>query len=448
MKNRILFFIFSFSTFLSFSQYIEGKVLDAETNEPIEGVHVYMKGINKGTLTNERGNYYLKFPYKIVKNDIISLSHIAYKEVEIPYSSKKKEYLIYLIRDVKKLSEIELYQNRKLKSSLSYKRLASMKSGIHSFGAFLKNEKIYVIGGDSSFEENSYLKYLTETPDPSFGEMLEKARPNFSKQRYKGDLLIYNINANTWRIEKEKFSKRAYHNVNYYENNIYVLGGKRISKNKKIEYLVDEIEVFDFKSNSIKIDNTNPHQAVDFASFIYKDKIIVMGGSIKKSRNGFKEYSNKVHLYNLKTGYWYQLGSMPIAKEVRGILIEDKIYLLGGFNKKPFSGIETFNLVTQKWEKEGELFRGISKPGITHKNDIIYFYNEGRIGTYNIKTKQLKEYFIDLNLESPELFYANNKLYILGGFKLTNYSINPSRGLFSIDLHEFEKTKVQNSKTL
>ena len=59
MRNFILFFIFSLSTFFSFSQYIEGKVLDANTNEPIEGVNVYMKGINRGAITNERANYYL-----------------------------------------------------------------------------------------------------------------------------------------------------------------------------------------------------------------------------------------------------------------------------------------------------------------------------------------------------------------------------------------------------
>ena len=86
MKKVILFLFFTLSSFLAFSQYIEGKVVDATTNKPIEGVHVFVKGINRGVLTNEKGNYYLKFPYKIVKSDIILFSHIAYEELEEEFS--------------------------------------------------------------------------------------------------------------------------------------------------------------------------------------------------------------------------------------------------------------------------------------------------------------------------------------------------------------------------
>ncbi len=58
---------------------------------------------------------------------------------------------------------------------------------------------------------------------------------------------------------------------------------------------------------------------------------------------------------------------MPVAKETKGILVNDKFYLIGGYNgKAPFS-IESYNLKTGKWKKEGELFYGISKPALTSK---------------------------------------------------------------------------------
>jgi hypothetical protein len=176
--------------------------------------------------------------------------------------------------------------------------------------------------------------------------------------------------------------------------------------------------------------------------------MILIGGSLKMKNNGFKEYSNKVHLYNLKSGYWYELGNMPVAKETQGVLIEDKIYLVGGFNDKPLSSIESFDLKTQKWKKEGDLFYGISKPAITHNNNIIYFFNNGKISTYNVLTKELNEYSIELSIEDSEMYCNNNVLYIFGGFKGTNFSIFPSAQLFSINLDEFENTKIQNSKTL
>jgi carboxypeptidase-like protein/Kelch motif protein/kelch motif-containing protein len=448
MKNLILFLIFSLSTFLSFSQYIEGKVLDAKTSKPIEGVHVYVDKIKKGALTNKNGNYYLKFSFSKEATKTIQFSHIKYQNLVIPFNSKKKNYSVYLIEDINKLSEVEIIEKRNLKPRIQYKKLTSMKNGVHSFGSFLKNNKIYVIGGDASFEANDYLKNMDLDSDLSFSELLRKSSGYYYKENYKGDLSIYNIKSNTWEVDKDKFSDRAYHNANYNNNKIYIIGGKRVSRNGKFEYLKDEIEVFDFKSNTIKIDNTNPHQAIDFASFTYKGNIIVMGGSIKKKNNGFKEYSNKVHLYNLKTGYWFQLGSMPIAKEVSGVLIQDKIYLLGGFNKKPLFGIETFDLKTQKWEKEGNLFYGIAYPAITYNNNIIYFFDDGKISTYNVLKKELSEYLIDLSLSASKLYYTNNKLYILGGFRNNNYSTYPSRGLFSIDVDEFYKTKINRSKTL
>jgi hypothetical protein len=82
--------------------------------------------------------------------------------------------------------------------------------------------------------------------------------------------------------------------------------------------------VFDIKSQTVTIDNTNPHQASEFASFTHKSNIIIMGGSIKMKENGSKEYSTKVHSFDINSGYWYELADMPTAKETNGILIRTK----------------------------------------------------------------------------------------------------------------------------
>jgi len=187
----------------------------------------------------------------------------------------------------------------------------------------------------------------------------------------------------------------------------------------------------------------------------------VMGGSTKLKANEEKEYSDKVHLLNLKTGYWYELNNMPVAKETKGVLINNTIYLVGGFNLKPLSEIETYNLETGEWKVEGQLFKGVERPGLAYNDNIIYIFEEGRIQTYNIVTRELNMYSIDLFQKSSELFYANNKLYIVGGFverESSNTtvegsagnetSITPSLELYSIDLNEFLKAVIYNSKIL
>jgi len=54
----------------------------------------------------------------------------------------------------------------------------------------------------------------------------------------------------------------------------------------------------------------------------------------------------------------------------------------------------------------------------------------------------VKVYLIDLALKSAELFYAGNQLYLFGGKKTDEYSVSPSSDLYSIDIHEFNKTET------
>nr|WP_255700782.1 hypothetical protein [Flavobacterium sp. F-30] len=139
---------------------------------------------------------------------------------------------------------------------------------------------------------------------------------------------------------------------------------------------------------------------------------------------------------------------MPIAKETTGALVDDKIYLIGGNNGKPISQIESFDLATEKWQNEGELFSPLERPAVTYHENIIYFFEDQKMYVYDLKTKQLKEYEIGLPLKYSVMHYYNDKLYILGGRVDNSYSKLPSSKVFSIDVNEFEITKPTRTKTL
>jgi len=211
--------------------------------------------------------------------------------------------------------------------------------------------------------------------------------------------------------------------------------------------LSTQIEFVSLKDLSTKVDETNPHQAVDFGSVVYKNKVLVFGGSLKKYESGGVKYSNEIHFFDLKTGYWYLLTKMTKGKEVAGIVFEDKLYLFGGYNKKNLTEIESFDLKTAKWRKEGTLFRGMRKPAITKDNEFIYLQEDGKIITFQPKTKTLKEYKIDLNLKGSEMHFSNEILYIVGGFHVEDYRKAPSNGFYSVKVSEFFKTNPINSKT-
>ena len=446
--KKILLILFITPLF-SFAQNIKGVVMDKKSNLPIENVNVTIKRFNASTLTDEKGKFKLSISTGFQETDSVYFSHIGYTGKAISLSElQKNEFIIYLDEKIESLESITLSGKKPLKSKIAFTKLAPSKYALSSFGSILKENKIYVIGGDASSKTDAWKKVQYEKVDPTMEDYLRELSFQFSGQSYKGNLLIYDIKTGLWEISKMKFRKRAYHNLNEYNEKIYVLGGKRISVNGVFEYLDDKIEVFDIKNQTIAIDNTNPHQASEFASFTHKGTIIIMGGSIKMKENGSKEYSNKVHSYDINSGYWYELANMPTAKETNGVLIQDKIYLIGGFKTKPLSTIESFDILAEKWKTEGELFYGISNPAIAQNDAIIYFFENEKIFTYNTNTKQLKEYLISLPMKASKLYFSDNKLYLLGGYIENYYSKFPSANLFSIDINEFENTKPNRSKFL
>lgn len=442
--------LFTFLTISCYSQYIEGKIFDAATNKPIEGVHIYIDDVEDGALSNSKGIYYLKFPFSSIEFGNIHFSHIGYSNVAVPFKKKKKEYNVYLNKDITSLGEVSIVEKRNLGQTISYKKLKSMKGGLFSFGAVLKNDKIHVVGGNASYQIDGAKRAVEKYADTDLTliEILQKSTGAYFQNIYKGDFLTYNIPKDTWTKSETKFDKRAFHNANLFGENLYVLGGTTMSVSKKKEYLNTNVEIINLQTNIKIVDETNPHQAVNFVSFNYQGNLIVAGGSVKKKRNGTKEYTNKVHFYDLKEGYWYELDSMPSAKETNGVLIDDKIYLIGGFNSKPLSEIESFDLNTKKWKKEGDLFFGMESPAVSNNKGIIYIFDKGKIYTYNTKNKELNEFYIKLNMTCSKMYFLNDKIYLLGGINIGDYDITPSSSLYSIDITEFNKTQIIRTKTL
>lgn len=445
-----LLFIFLLFPLLSTAQNITGTIVSQLSNLPIDNTNVSALSSKSGTASNDKGVFSIYILPKFKDDEIIEFSHLGYITQKLSLNSlKKNDYKVVLEEEIQNLSDVTIAPNQKLKTKLAFSEISTLKNPIYSFGSFFNEGKIYVSGGDGYEDIDKMAKVRAEKAVPTMGDFLDATQTSV-KRHYKKYLSIYDIKTNSWEYPELKSQGRAYHNIHFYNNLIYVLGGKKMFVNKisSWEYLQDQIEVLDLDKLSIKIDKTNPHQAADFASFTYNDNIIVLGGSVKMTESGKKDFTNKVHLYNITSGYWYELPSMPTAKETTGILIDNKIYLIGGNNGKAISQIESYDLLTEKWKTEGELFSPFERPAITFYENIIYFFEDGKMCTYDLKTKLLKEYEIDLGLKYAAMYYDNDKLYILGGRIDNSYSKIPSAKVLSIDIHEFKSTKPNRIKTL
>ncbi|WP_353779929.1 carboxypeptidase-like regulatory domain-containing protein [Winogradskyella sp. 3972H.M.0a.05] len=454
MKTIIItaFFV-SFSLGLS-SQTIRGVVLNEENKQVITNVHVY---INEkiGAISNEKGKFELRLSDEDSNSQFVHISHVAFntKKINLQRIVNKKDVVIYLKPLINTLDETLIGHKRKLKSRLKYEELRPMNKPLYAFASVLIDDEIYVVGGNNSFDldrvrlanRNTSEKYRK----PTLLNFLQELREvSFSQENYSDLMMIYDINKNIWKVSDKEFRARTSHSIHAYKDDMYILGGDRKSKYGEIKYLDHVIEVYNRDSNTISHDFTNPHQAVNFASIQYGNYIITVGGIEKINKNGSKRYSDAMHLYNLETGRWYELGKLPNPREVKGLLLNNKIYLVGGRNRLLLNTIESFDLDTGKWEVEGKLFNRIARPGLASHKNTIYIFNNSKLLTYNTETDVLNEYSVNLQIQSPELFFHKGKLYIIGGYIEKSYSTIASQGVYSIDLNQLSKTKIRRSKNL
>ncbi|TCI85092.1 carboxypeptidase-like regulatory domain-containing protein [Tenacibaculum sp. M341] len=461
-----LTFILSLFALTITAQSIKGTIIDSESKKPLENVTVFFEKENTGSVSNNKGVYILNTISKIRKNDVIRFSLIGYDTQKITLSELQKlNFTINLIKKIENLDEVIVSSEKKLKTRIDYKKLSNLNKGVYNVGTALVGDKIYLVGGNLSYSEDVgkiALRTLSENSSPNdIGRLLrDLRRPSISYKGYNEDLQLYDILKDSCYTSDLKFRARTNNNIVAIKNQLYILGGKMLSKKKTLEYLDNKIEILDLNLNTVKIDHTNPHQAINFASFAHENYIITMGGSIKEKeitvmranikvhKGNKKVYTNKAHIYDTNTGYWYDLTNMLSAKETQGVLVNNKIYLIGGFNGKALDDIESYNLVTGKWKKEGNLFEGIKKPGLTSHNNKIYIFDNQEIVVYDTNENSLASYKINLNVKNAKMHCHENNLYIIAGYIDENYTKSPSTGIYKIAIEEFSNTKVYKSKNL
>ena len=444
MKKPLLIFLFSIVTTLFYAQTYHIKVLDSNTDAPIAKVHLKLG--KEVFLTNNKGIVIIS----LAKTKKLEASHVKYHSKNIQLNKNKKDVTIYLTEKYLKLEEINITSKRNLKKYIHFKKLQQLPKSIHSFGSVLLDDKLYTFGGDASNFQYSNRKGFSEMIMSNENEIIrflaKNKQSNFYK--YRKTVFLYDFKTNVWTETLIKPKPRAYHKAINYNNKVYILGGKRITRTKMKEMLMPDIEVLNLKNDSIKVDEMNPHQGVNFESVVFEDKLLVIGGSLKLKDNGFKKYSDKIHFYDFKTGFWYLLTTMSKGKETSGIIVDKKMYLFGGYRNRKLKEVESFNLNTGKWEAEGTLFTPMEKPAIAKNKKTIYLFENDRIVTFNTVTKELKEFRIDLPLFFSEIQIREEKLYIIGGTQIKNYQNRPQRSFVEVSLDEFDNTQIKKSKSL
>lgn len=443
---RIFLLVSLFINTLSYSQGIAGIVKDSENGEPLEGVHIFSTAITFNTVSDKNGHFTIYPEKKNSRNDSISFSSVGYQTRHIKLSDFVKGLNeIFLTPSIDELEEVTLQPYRILQKKIKFTEIASMPHGAYSFGSVHIGNSVYIIGGDASRDEENIKNEMGRVlQDRSIFEIMNDALPDMSWWEYLEVIQVYDLIHDRWDILPIKIKERVDHNVIHHNEKLYILGGKTYNRAGNKELLSHEVEVLDLATQTIKLDPVNPHQAAGAAAVAYNEDLLVMGGSIRRNDMGLKTYTDDIHLFNFKSGLWFNAGKMPVKKETKGVRMGSRFFLIGGNNRSWLSNIEALDLLTGKWEHIVDLPHAIIDPVVVAHEESIFIYERRKFHVLDTHSREIKTYRIDLDVEAPAFYTWSNQLFLLGGYEMDGHTKKPHAQSYKVDLTEFDKTEVSN----
>jgi N-acetylneuraminic acid mutarotase len=219
----------------------------------------------------------------------------------------------------------------------------------------------------------------------------------------------YNITDNKWSLLNVTISPKKFANSETYDNKIYIFNGWGNS----------HLEIVDLATLKVTKGAVNHSYTGNAGSAIHNGKIYVFGGS---GLNGAATtaFSNRFQYYDIASNTWHPLPDMPTAREAKGKIVNDKLYVIGGFNGTSSRLINIYDINTNRWTDQITMPAGISGHSLAVSGDKIFIaggYNNQTFLAYfdtaTNKFHQLTSNMIPRRHAAAEVY--NNKLYIIGG---------------------------------
>ena len=254
------------------------------------------------------------------------------------------------------------------------------------------------------------------------------------------DALRYDIENDKWTQLTDKLIRKRYCSAEYLNGKIFVFNGiesNGINNN--------HTEVMDVKTGEISVFQGNPNPVTIGGSAQWQGKIYVYGGGIYEPERP-RLFSNQVWEVNPALGKWTLLTQMPIAKEVRGDIVDGVLYLFGGYFGEVSHNIDMYNILTNTWTRLEATDVRISANAVARHGKFIWLV--GSYHTYNLlavfDTVVKKLYFVNSNIlgrKNAGATIVGDKLYVFGG--LRSKRKNVIKSIQVADISEVEKQLIE-----
>lgn len=283
--------------------------------------------------------------------------------------------------------------------TLQFKNLANMSAGRGAITSVIVDDNIYVSNGYQ--EKASDAKYIEK----------------------------YNITNNSWSVLNSTLLPKRFANSETYNNKIYIFNGWGNS----------HLEIVDLETHKVTKGAVNHSYTGNAGSAIHDGKIYVFGGS-RLNGAATTVFSNRFQYYDIASDTWHPLPDMPTAREAKGKIVNDKLYVIGGFNGTSSRLINVYDLNTNRWTNQYTMPARISGHSLAVSGDKIFIaggYNNQTFLAYfdttTNKVHQLTSNMIPRRHAEAEVY--NNKLYIIGG-STTSLTSSAIKSIQVADINE------------
>ncbi|WP_336702606.1 Kelch repeat-containing protein [Chryseobacterium indologenes] len=263
--------------------------------------------------------------------------------------------------------------------TLQFKTLATMSAGRGATTSVIVDDNIYVSNG-----------YQQSGGSANF---IEK----------------YNITDNKWSVLNVTLSPKKFANSETYDHKIYIFNGWGNS----------HLEIVDLETQKVTKGAVNRSYTGNAGSALHNGKIYVFGGSGLNNAST-TTFSNRFQYYDIASNTWHPLPDMPTAREAKGKIVNDKLYVIGGFNGTSSRLINVYDLNTNRWTDQYTMPAGISGHSLAVSGSKIFmaggYNNQNFLAYFDTTTNkfhQLSSNMIPRRHAAAEVY--NNKLYIIGG---------------------------------
>lgn len=211
---------------------------------------------------------------------------------------------------------------------------------------------------------------------------------------------------------------RRYHTAVWDGNDsIYIMGGMSAVTHGKQRRLLRErrIEVFDIPSRQSKIIGKMPGARRLGSAQYHNDKIFFIGGSRQNSA------TSTVGIYDVTKDKWQLAEKMLTPKNTQTIQRGQYLFTIGGYNgKSPLNAFERYNISTGKWQSLASIPQNLSAHSVVvFDNKIVSFGDYTQLDNtliYDFTTEAWHQTTIGyLPSRHNAATVLNNKIYVIGG---------------------------------